>query len=103
MGAHAGRVDGHELGIGIERQSAENACKHATFAPSPEAPVGRFPVAVACRQVAPGDAGPVPIDDRIDEQAVVRRCATDVTFAARQEVLDLGPLVVAQGVESEKK
>jgi hypothetical protein len=57
--------------------------------------VGRFPIAVADRQITPRYAGPVAINHSIDEQAVVRRGAADMTFAARQKVPDLDPLVVA--------
>lgn len=73
VGADAGRVDRHIFCVRIERQSAENTSKNATFAPSSEALVRRLPVAVAIWQIAPGNAGSVTIDDGIDEQPVVRR------------------------------
>ena len=73
-------------------------CENAAFAPSPKALMDGLAFAVSLRQVPPGNTRSVTIDDGIDEQPVVGRGAADVAFAARQEILDLRPLVVAQGV-----
>ena len=41
------------------------------------------------------------MDDRVDEQAIVGSRTADMAFAAGQNILDLVPLVVAQGVAPE--
>jgi hypothetical protein len=87
---HDGCVEHHELIVGIERQYLENARKQATFTPSAVSLVGRFP--------APRDAGSIPVEHRVDEQAVVRRRTADMAFTARQHVLDPLPLIVAEGI-----
>ena len=93
--AHAGRIYRHELRVGIKGQCFENASKNTTFAPSPQTLVRRLPLAVSLGQIAPRYAGSRTVDDGINEQAVVGRRAADVPLPARQEILDLGPLVVA--------
>jgi len=57
-----------------------------------------LPVPVSLRQVTPGNARAIPINHSIDEQAIVGRCAADMAFAARQKILDLVPLVLAQSM-----
>ena len=76
----------------------ENPREDATLAPAAVALVDALAVAKTLGQIPPGNTGPVAVDDGIDEQAIVGRRTADVTFAARQEILDLGPLVVAQSV-----
>jgi len=60
--------------------------------------VRRLPAAIALGQITPWNAGSVSINDGIDKQAVVRRRAANMALPPRQKVLDLCPLVVAQGV-----
>lgn len=55
-------------------------------------------VAKTLGQVPPGHPGPIAEDNRVDEQAIVGRRAADMTFASRQEILDLVPLIIAQSV-----
>ena len=50
---------------------------------------------VSFRQITPRHAGSCAVYNGVDEQAVVGRRATDVALPTRQEILDLGPLVVA--------
>jgi hypothetical protein len=84
--AHGRRVEHHELVVGVTSECFENPRKHAAFAPSAVAPVRCLPAPVPLRQIAPGDARAVTIDDGIDEQSVVGSRAADVTVAAGQEV-----------------
>ena len=49
-------------------------------------------------QIAPGNARAIAEDDGIHEQAIVRGSPTDMAVAARQEILDPDPLVVAQSM-----
>ena len=93
--AHAGRIYRHKLCIGFKSQCFENASKNATFAPSSQPLVRWLPVAVSLRQIAPRYPGSCAVYNGVDEQAIVSRCAADVTLSTRQEILDLGPLVVA--------
>jgi hypothetical protein len=55
-------------------------------------------LAVTLRQVTPRDARAIPIDHRIDEQAVVGSRTADMALPARQEVLDPLPLIIAQSI-----
>jgi hypothetical protein len=54
------------------------------------------------RQVAPGDAGPVAVQHRLDEQSVVLGRDPDVPLAAGQQALDPFPLVIAERVAAHR-
>ena len=96
MRANDGRVDHHELVVGIGRQRLENAGKHPALAPSSISPVRRLPLAVTLRQVTPRDARAIPIDHRIDEQTVVGSRTAYMALPAGQEILDPLRLIIAQ-------
>ena len=83
MGADDGGVDHHVFLVVICRQHLENVLENTAFAPSPEAPVRRLPIAEPFRKIAPRDAGAVAIQHRLYE-GHVRRCPADMAFAARQ-------------------
>jgi hypothetical protein len=94
MGAHDGGIDHHVFVVVITRQRLENAFKNPAFRPSIEALIDNLPIAKAPRQIAPGDPGSKAIENRFDEQSIVRRGASHVTFAARQKVFDPIPLII---------
>ena len=96
MGPHDGAVDHRVFVVGIGGQMLEYAASDARFGPTAEAPVYILPVAKRLRQVSPRDAGAITEQDGFDKQAVVRRCHSDATGAARQHVLDPVPLIIAQ-------
>ena len=57
-------------------------------------------VAKALRQVAPGDTDSIAIEHCIDEQPVVLGGGSDMSGPAGQQVFDLSPLAVCQGVSA---
>src|SRR4029450_3402522 len=62
--------------------------------PAAEAPMHLHTIAEALGQVAPGHAGPVAVEHRLDKQPVVRRRDADPALLARQQMLDPVPLIV---------
>jgi hypothetical protein len=102
MSPHNGGVDHHEFVVVITRQQLENALKNSALRPPVEALVDDVPVAETLRKIAPGNAGSEPIDNRIDEQPVVRRRAANVALPARQKILDPLPLVVAYRITAHR-
>src|SRR6516164_5670526 len=96
MSAHDGGVNHHVFVSGVARQKVENSLENSGFCPSAVALMYDLPVAETRRQVTPGNSGSIPIKNCIDEQSVVRCGASDMTFSARQKILDPLPLVVSQ-------
>src|SRR4029077_5486970 len=96
MSAHNGGVDHHVFVVGIARQQSENALKNPAFRPSAETLMHALPRAEARRQIAPRHTGPEAVQNRLNEQPVIRCRAANVPLPARQNVLDPIPLVVAQ-------
>ena len=92
--AHDGGVDHHVFVVVIARQQLENALENSTLRPSIEALVDDFPISEALWKIAPWDAGSISVQDRFDEQPIIRRRAADMAFAARQKILDPIPLIV---------
>jgi hypothetical protein len=95
MRAHNGGIDHHVFVVVITRQRLENTLKNPAFRPSAEALIDNLPIAKAPRQIAPRDPGSKAKENRFDEQAIVRRSSSHVTFAARQKVFDPFPLIIA--------
>src|SRR6516225_9234575 len=95
MRAHNGGVDHHVFVVVIARQHLENTLKNATLCPSTKALIDDLPIAKAPREIAPRDPSSKAKENRFDEQAIVRRSSSHVTFAARQKVFDPIPLVIA--------
>ena len=102
MSAHDGGVDHHVLVVVVVGQELENPLENAALGPSVEALVDDLPVAEALGQIAPRDTGSKPEKNSFDEQPIVRRSAAHMAFAARQNVFDPIPLVVAQGISSHR-
>ena len=102
VSAHDGGVDHHVLVVVIAGQELENPLENAALGPSVEALIDDLPVAKALGQIAPRDAGSKPEENGFDEQAIVRRRAAHMAFAARQNVFDPIPLVVAQCISSHR-
>jgi len=98
MGANDRRVDHHVFGVAVAGQVFQNALENPALAPSAEASMGIFPRAEARRQIAPGNACPVPMENGVDEQPVIGRRAAHVTLSAGKKVFDPFPFVIAQSV-----
>jgi len=58
----------------------------------------RFTRAKSLRQVTPGAAGAITVDDSINKQAVVCGVAIDMANAAWQKIFDPAPLIIAKCV-----
>ena len=55
----------------ISGKMLEQSLPNRSLGPMAEPPVGVFPVTQALRQVAPGNAGTVAVENRFDKAAVV--------------------------------
>ena len=53
-----------------------------------------LPIPEALRQVAPWDASAVPVNNRLDEQAIVSGGSSDMPLSSRKKILDPFPLIV---------
>jgi len=78
----------------IARQRFENALENTALGPPMEALVDDFPIAKALRKITPWNAGAISVQNRFDEQPIIRRRTTDMAFAAWQKILDPVPLIV---------
>jgi len=102
VSAHDGGVNHHVFVVVIAGQEPENPLENAALGPSVEALIDDLPVAKALGKIAPRDAGAKPEKNGVDEQAIVRRRAANMALAARQNVLDPIPLIVAQCIASHR-
>ena len=100
--AHDGGVNHHVFVVVIAGQEPETPLENPALGPSVEALIDDLPVAKTLGQIAPRDAGSKPEENGFDEQAIVPGRAAHVAFAARQNVFDPIPLVVAQGIASHR-
>src|SRR6266511_478717 len=96
MSPDDGRVDHHVFVVGIACQHLENALDDTALRPSAEAFVHDLPVAETGREITPWYPCSISVKNRLDKQPVVRRSAANMTFTARQEILNPRPLVVSQ-------
>ena len=95
VSTHNGGVDHHVFVVVIARQQLENAIENPTLRPPAEALVNDFPITETLRKITPRNAGSIPVENGFDEQPIVRRCASNMAFAAGKKILDPIPLVVA--------
>src|SRR4051794_31842068 len=102
VGAHDRAVDHRVLVVGLAGEVPEDPLPHAGLRPAAEAGVDLLPVAEPLRKIAPGDAGAVAVEHRLDEQAVVLRRLAHVPLAAGQQVPDPLPPVVAERVAAHR-
>jgi hypothetical protein len=95
VSAHDGAVDHHIFVIVIASQFLENAIKNARLGPPVEALINNLPIAKTLGEITPRNPGSKSEQHRLDEEAIISCGAADVTFLARQKILDPLPLVVA--------
>ena len=50
------------------------------------------------RQIAPGNARPIAVENRVDKQPIIWRRAADMALTARKKILNPIPLVVPQPI-----
>ena len=98
VGAHDGAVEHRVFVVGVPREMPKYPLPDPRFGPAAEPPMHILPVTEPLRQVSPGDAGTVAVENRLDEQAVVRRRHPDMAFPPRQQVTDAVLLIVTKGV-----
>ena len=102
VSAHDGGVNHHVFVVMITGQEIENPLENAALGPSVEALIDDLPVAKALGQIAPRDAGAKLEKNGFDKQAIVGGRTGNMVFAARQNVFDPIPLVVAQRLSSHR-
>ena len=84
MSAHNGAVDHRIFIVGVGRQVSKNVLPNSGFGPAAMAAVDVLPITKPLGQVTPGNARPVAIEHRLDEQPVVSRRDPDVALTPRQ-------------------
>jgi hypothetical protein len=57
-------------------------------------------IAKALRQVPPGNASAIAVENGFDKPPIVLRRRPNITFTSRQKILDPVPLVVPQSIAS---
>jgi hypothetical protein len=83
VGAHNGAVDDGVLVIGLPSQVLEYFGPHPARRPAAEPGVDGLPGAKALGQVAPGNPGPVAVENRLHKQPVILRGHADMAFPSR--------------------
>jgi len=96
VGSNDGRIDHHVFVVGVLRHGREDAFPHPRLAPSRVAQVNHPEISEPLGHVAPWDAHPVPVQHRIDEQAVVSSRGPHMARASRQQILDALLLIISQ-------
>jgi len=98
MGADDRGVDHHVFGVGVAGQVVQHTIENAALAPSAEALVRAFPGTKMHRQIAPGNARPIAIENRIDEKPIVWRRAANMPLTPGKKILDPIPLIIPQSI-----
>src|SRR3954453_22046687 len=98
MGTYDGAVDHRIFGVSVPGQALKDPLPDAGSGPAAEAAMDVLAVTKARRQIAPGDAGAIAVEDGIDKQAVVRGSHANRTRPAGQQIPDPLPLVVTKGI-----
>ena len=98
MGARDGAVDHRVFVVRVGGQMLKNLFPDAGFRPAAEAAMNVLPVTEALREISPGNAGTVPVERCLHEQAVIRRGCSGGARPAWQHVFDPVPLVVSYSV-----
>ena len=98
VGAHDRAVDHRVFFVGVCRQVKEHAPPHARLGPTGEPGMDVLPSPEPLGQVPPRHASTVAIQNRLDEQAVVRRSHTRITLLPREQAAYALPLVVAKPI-----
>ncbi|BAH98318.1 hypothetical protein APT_00151 [Acetobacter pasteurianus NBRC 101655] len=70
----------------VHPQMPKNLFDHGTFASETQSPVDVFPITKMDRQVTPGNAGTVTIQNRSHKQTVIGRCSADMTFTTQKKI-----------------
>src|SRR5215472_7383107 len=76
----------------------EDYLPDSALGPAAEPSMGILPIAESLRQIAPRDAGTIPIEHCFDEATIVLGGGADMADPPREPVFDPFPLVVAQSI-----
>jgi len=102
MGAHDGRIDHRVFVVGIRGQMLEHPLPDARLGPAGKARMNRLPVSEPLRQVPPGHAGPISVQNRLDKQTIVLGGYAHISLTSRQQILDPLPFVVMQSIAAHR-
>jgi len=98
IGADDRGVDHHVFGVGVAGQVIQDTIENAALATSAEALVRTFPGTKMRRQVAPGNARPIAIENRVDEKPIVWRRAANMPLPPGKKILNPIPLIIPQSI-----
>src|SRR5580658_6870247 len=84
--------------VGVLGQILEDPLPDAGLGPAGKARMNRLPVSEALGQVPPRHAGSISVQNRLNEQTIVRRGHAHMPQAPRQQILDPVPFVVVQSI-----
>jgi hypothetical protein len=98
MGADDRGVDHQVLSVRVAGQVIQYTIENAALAPSAEALVRAFPRTKMRRQIAPGNARPIAIENRVDEKPIVWRRAADMPLTPGKKILNPLPLIIPQSI-----
>jgi len=102
MRTHDGAVDHGVFVVGVGCQMLEDAFPNPRFRPSAVSAMHILPITETFRQIAPRNAGPVSIQHRLNEQAIVGRSHPDVALTPGKKVANTLPLIVTKAVASHR-
>ena len=88
MRTHDSRIDHGVFIIGIGRQRLKNTLLDAALAPTGVSRMDYAEIAETFRQIAPWNTRPIAVQNRFDKQAIIPGCSSDMSFPARQPILD---------------
>src|SRR5439155_20558393 len=100
VGTHNGAIDHGVFIIRVGRQHLEHLLPHPTLGPARKSRMNFDRIAKALRQIAPGDASAIAIENRFDKQPVVLSRDPNMARTSRQNILDPVPLIIPQSIAS---
>ena len=84
--------------VSIGGQMNEKTCPNARFRSAAAAEMDAFPISKPLRQVTPGNACATAKQRHPDEQTIISRCHANVVLAAREQAMNLLPLIIPKAV-----
>jgi hypothetical protein len=83
--AHNGGLNDHVFVVMFTRQQLENTLENSILRPSTEALMHDLPIAKTLREIPPGNAGSISVENGFHEQSIVGCSPSHMTFAADQQ------------------
>ena len=94
MSPDQGAVDHDVFLIGILGQNRQQVMPKTFFGPPAEPALDVFVCTENLREIAPGNARAISIQNRINEQTIIASVRSNMTNPTRQQIFDAVPLVV---------